>query len=1308
MFGKDRLRYYLFGGITLALNLSTNLVISAEAQVEGLVSAPVRITQKIDESSLVTLHGNTHPLARAENDRGPAAASMPAARLLLILQRSAQQEANLESYLQSLQDPGSPNYHRWLAPEQFGQRFGASDADLGTIQGWLQGHGFTVSRVAKGRMAIEFSGTVSQVQAAFHTSLHSYAVNGQQLWANASDPQIPSALAPIVSGLAALNNFVPKAQVVRGPSGVYSDTTHRIEPAYTVGNDNIGYTIFLGPSDAATIYDTPTIYNANYNGTPYDGTGVTIGVAGDSNINGTQNANYRATFGLPDKAATIIVDGTDPGENGDAIEAYLDTEVSGGIAPNANVVLYTAADTFVNSGLFLAILRAIDDNQADILNVSFGQCEFAQGTAGNQYIYNLWQQAAAQGIAVVVSTGDGGSAGCDDPNNEVAAISGLAVNGLASTPYNVAVGGTDFNTLNSNLPTSFTQYVDVTNNLADHRSALGYIPEEPWNDTTDQGDTVISQNVPSSTGANIMAGGGGVSGCVQQTSGHCSSGYPLPSWQTRFAINNSGRNLPDVSFLAGNGLYGAVWGLCTDQDSNPATGGTFTDCAGTPASGNSFNLTGVGGTSAAAPAFAGILALVQQKVGSRLGQADNVLYKLATSDYSTVFHDITTGNNSVPCTAGTPDCAKNVAGYDFLSGYNAGTVYDAATGLGSVDASQLVANWSSAGLTATTSTLLLNGGTAPLNLTHGAPVSVNVGVAGSGGTPSGDIALVDNINPAKMPNSGSIGSFTLTSGSAIGTTTGLPGGSYNVSAHYIGNQTFAPSDSNAVPVTVGAESSSTTLKVVGFFDPATGKPATTAYYGFIYLIDAQPYGNSASAANPNGAATGTITFNNGSSALGTALLASNGIAELQTALLPGGTDSLTAAFPGDDSFQASRSAPVSFTVTPARTLLTQPTIQAQSNTAGFPQSITTSFKNDSLGAPPTGNVTFLVDAQSVGTAPVAGIPVGSGSSFSGGTATFTSTLIPGKHAITAVYSGDANYAQSPVSASQTVTISRAPASLSLVPSPTAIAVNQPLQITAAVSNPSGIPAATGTMTLTTPGYASPVTTLVSGSVIFTIPANSLPQGADTFTAAYSGDLYYGNGSGSVTVTVAAPTQPSVSLKGTNVTVTAGATTGNTSTITVTPSLGFTGAVALTYALINSPANAVNPPTFSFGSTSPVAITGTAAGTGILTVSTSASTGPTCASALQRPPRAPWYATAGAALACLVLFGIPGRRGRGRRIVGLILLFIALTGGVMACGGGMASCPNVVSPGTTAGNYTVTVTGTSGAITASSTVTITVN
>ncbi|HET6168822.1 MAG TPA: Ig-like domain repeat protein [Terracidiphilus sp.] len=1274
-------------------------VISLRGQTAAQ-SMQSRISGIVDESSRVTLQGNLHPFARSQYDLGPAPVSMAADRLLLVLKRSKQQQADLETYLQSVQDANSPSYRKFLSPEEFGKRFGVGDADLQTIQTWLSGHGFKIDKVSAGRMTIELSGTVGQIENTFHTPIHHYMVAGKQYWANAADPQIPEVLSPVVAGFASLGSFKPKAQFIRGPSGRYDSKTHTITPTYTIGSASSGYYIFLGPADAATIYDTPNTLNPNYTGTAYDGTGVTIGIAGDSNIDLTQNTNYRATFGLPAKATTVVVDGVDPGENGDAIEAYLDTEVATGIAPNANIILYTASDTSYQSGLFLAITRALDDNQADILNVSFSACESQIGAAANQYISNLWEQAAAQGISVTVSTGDSGSAGCDNPNTETVAANGLAVNGISSTPYNIAVGGTDFDALYGiNFPISFTNYVDVTNSLPNHRSALKYIPEEPWNDSTEPNSS-IAANKPLSTlsggSDNIVAAGGGLS-----------TVYAMPAWQTGFGAAG-GRNIPDVSLLAGNGFYGAVWGICTDLDTD-STGTPIADCAA-GATGSNFNLTGVGGTSAAAPAFAGMLALAKQKAGSRLGQADTVLYNLANSKYATVFHDVTAGDNSVNCTAATLNCAANPLSYDFLTGYNAATGYDEASGLGSVDATQMLSNWAAAGLASTTSSLKLNGAATALTITHGQSVTVSATVTSGTGTPSGDVALVDNLSAATLPNNESIALFTLAGGTATGATTALPGGTYQVSAHYGGSSTFADSDSNAIPVTVGAESSSTKLSVVGYYDPATGNPSATPYYGLIYVFDAQPYGNSASAASPNGIATGTITFKNGTATLGSATIDSSGTAELQTTALAAGSGSFTAAFPGDASFQASTSSALPLTVVPAITAVSTPSLQpGQFVSAGTSITMSIAVSSDSAGAAPTGTVTFQNGSSTVGTVPLVG-SAGSSAALAGGTASFSTTSLPvGSDNITAVYSGDGNYAGA-TSAAVPVTVQKVTPALTVTPSSPSIPVNDFLQVTVTPTPASGLPLPTGTVTVGMAGALQPPVTLANGTATVTIPANTLPMGADTILGSYSGDANYQLVSATTSVTVTAAAPPGLTLSGTSVTIVPGATTSNSSTITLAPTGGFTGSVTLTAAITNSPVGAVHPPTFSFGSTSPVSLTGATNGTATLTISTTAAT----SGALHRPARpgsgANWIG-GGGVLACILLFGISNRRRRWQTMLGMIVFLIFLSGGVLSCGGGGSGSGGGGggggTPGTTAGDYTVTVTGTSGTMTATGTVSLTV-
>ncbi len=1111
----------------------TFLAFPAFAQSDDAPAAGARITQVIDESSLVTLRGNTHPLARAKYDHGPAWDSMPANRLLLVLKRSAAQEAALETYLQAVQNSSQPSYHEWLTPDEFGRRFGVSDADLATIQSWLRSHGFQVSRVTSSRMAIEFSGTAGQVRSTFHTRIHRYVVNGEPHWANASDPQIPSALEPVIAGLAEMSDFVPRAQFVRAPSRVAGLADGRLQPNYTVGSATNGYEMYVGPADAATIYEIPNRYNAHLTGPAYDGSGVTIGIAGDSNIDVTQNAHYRATFGLPAKSLQVVVDGNDPGENGDAVEAYLDTEVSGGIAPNADVILYTAANTYVDAGLWLAILRALDDNQADILNVSFGNCEYHLGAAGNQFVNNLWQQAAAQGISVTVSTGDSGSAGCDDPNTEWEAKSGFGVNGIASTPNDIAVGGTDFDVLYSNFPSSFTSYVDVSNQFANHRSALDYIPEEPWNDSTYPGHNgTIAENMgwggtPYYADQTIAAGGGGVSSCAILAQGYCNSGYPVPAWQSNVAVNPSGRNVPDVSFLAGNGLYGAAWGLCTDQDYN-SSGNKIADCAGTPSTGNHFNLTGVGGTSAAAPTFAGILALLDQKAGGRLGQADSVIYALAKSNGS-VFHSITTGNNSVFCKAGTSACALNSEGYTFMTGYNAGGSYNLAAGLGSVDAGMLIGSWSSVGFTPTTSRLTLNGGTAALHLTHGGKVNVDVSVTGSGGTPAGGVALVDNLSPATQPNSGSIGTLTLTGGTAKGTSDSLPGGSYKVMAHYGGNGAFAASDSNSIPVTVAPEESATALTVRGVYDPATGKLSSSPRYGYISVIDAQPYGKSASLANPNGPATGQVTFMDGDQPFATVPVASDGVAELLTTTLPAGENNLTAVYSGDPSFEPSTSGSASVRLPHAFTSIATPQTNIAEGfiTAGAPVTFTTNLTNlDSDGAAPSGTVTFATQNTVLGTAPIKGTSGAPGVPATGSIA-FTTTRIPaGNLEVTAQYNGDANYRASEPSKPVGFGVNPAESTLRVTPV-SKLPINEPSQIVARVRGVPGLPTPTGTVNIVTQGTTTlngntpPTGKIVDGTATVTIPAYSLPVGRSILAAGYSGDDYYRGSSATIVVTAGA-------------------------------------------------------------------------------------------------------------------------------------------------------------------------------------------
>src|SRR5579864_4643938 len=325
-------------GVTLALTFciafSANL--SAQTLNPGVAvnSSVSRITQAVKESDRVTLKGNTHPLASVKNDVGLAPDSLPMERMLLVLTRSDDQEKSLKALMEGQQSKSSPNFHQWLTPEQFGHQFGVSDGDIQTVTAWLQTHGFQVNRVAAGKMLIEFTGTAGQIREAFQTQIHKYVVNGEEHWANASDPTIPAALAPVISGVNTLHNFGKKPMVQKRGLFSRATATGAITPLDNVGCNGVSTgsptCLGVGPADFATIYQVPATIGA----VPA-GTGQTIAIVGASNIcTGTplpvgcttdDILNFRTIFGLPtgapNNAPQVILDGPDPGLNGAEIEA---------------------------------------------------------------------------------------------------------------------------------------------------------------------------------------------------------------------------------------------------------------------------------------------------------------------------------------------------------------------------------------------------------------------------------------------------------------------------------------------------------------------------------------------------------------------------------------------------------------------------------------------------------------------------------------------------------------------------------------------------------------------------------------------------------------------------------------------------------------------------------------------------------------------------------------------------------------------------------------------------------------------------
>ncbi|HTS36064.1 MAG TPA: Ig-like domain repeat protein [Candidatus Solibacter sp.] len=1072
------LRSALLVSAVAALLLSS-LTLAAGAQdatgAETQIRQPL-IRQPIDESQLTTLKGNTHPLARPEFDLGTASADLPTKRMLLVLTRSPEQEAELAKLLDDQQDKSSPNYHKWLTPEQFGKQFGPGDADLQTITAWLQSHGFEVGST-KGRTVLEFSGTAGQVQEAFHTSIHQYLVSGEQHWANASDPQIPTALAGAVAGVDSLNNFPRKAMNV--PGGTYerdekTGRIHAVRPLLTFpGNCNqIQECYGVTPYDFATIYNELPLWNAGITGA-----GVTIAIVGETDIQLSDVQSFRSYFGLPANDPTFIWNGPDPGIQGDESEADIDVQWSGGAAPGASIDFVISESTETTAGIDLSAVYIVEQNLAPIMSESYGLCELGLGTAGNAFYNALWQQASAQGITVFISAGDNGSAGCDDFNayRPAAAKYGLQVSGFASTPYNVAVGGTDFNDF-----TTSSNYWNTTNNPTTQQSAKSYIPETTWNDSCTNaifGTIGFSTNAETNcnnsqlVGFVIPEGGsGGSSTCTtnSQQLGTCSGGYPRPSWQTgsgTFSTDGK-RDIPDVSLFASNGFVGNAYLICeADQPDG--------DCP--------YGFLGFGGTSVSSPAFAGIMALVVQKTGERQGNANYVFYKLAaksgasctsssTEASSCIFNDVNTGTIAMPCKKGSPNCTTNTSSdtYGVMTGYSAGAGYDLATGLGSVNVNNLVNQWTTVSSLPTTTTLnSLN----PTTITHGQAVNFTVTVkpeSGSG-TPTGQISL----EGSPTSDTQGIAGFNLSSGTATGSTELLPGGSYSVIAHYAGDSTYGPSDSSPISVTVGKENSQSQVFLVTFNTSGQllSNNATTAMYASPYLLRVNVENSAGALCSPTGStATGcpsgniTLTDNGSALDLGTYSLNSFGYFEDQLIQLTGGTHAVKAAYPGDNSFNSSV-ATNTITITPAPTSITNLFVGPAA--VGQPVSITAYVNTTSYGAAPSGTVSFYANGTALnGTVSynrLAGFP--GFYAYTQATLTSDSNAFPaaGTYNITATYNADANYSTS-TSGADTISVIYPRPTVNVTPYSQTVSYGNTANVTALIDTANKTVYPTGTVT----------------------------------------------------------------------------------------------------------------------------------------------------------------------------------------------------------------------------------------------------
>ena len=1241
-----------FCGLVALLGLLSSPVHSQGARsgsnsAEGTqaVAVPNRISPDADWSRRVPLRNHLPLWANAQNSTGAASAEMT---VEMVLSRSPEQQAALERLLADQKNPASPEFHHWLTPAEFGQRFGLSKSDIQSITNWLVAQGLRIHYVSPSRTFIGFGGSATAVGQAFGTQVRKYDVHGEARFSVSSDPLIPAPLAPVVKAVHGLYTVDDRPQhMMTEPQAA--------GPHLTLGNG----AHYIVPGDFRTIYDEFV-----------GATGIqqTIGIVGRSRTDFDDFSNFKrvtqSVMQMPTEVVPTSFGGVDPGPAytttppqgvslGEQSEATLDVTRAGSIAPNANLLLVVA--TSASGGIAVDAQYLIQSSPvpAQIINISYGACEAQAGQSSVVFWDTLFEQAAAEGISVFVSSGDSGASGCERAfTTPLASPPAISPNYICSSSYATCVGGTQFNdTANP------SQYWG--SNGSDLSSALQYIPEGGWNEPAN-----------SQGGMQVAGTGGGVSAFIA-----------TPKWQTGSGVpaERVGRYTPDVSFS----------GSCHDPYFACLAAGGASCVADSQ---GSFYFVGFCGTSASAPSMAGVAALLNEKMQFAQGNINPDIYEMAQNQPSG-FHDTTPQSSGVTaCDIHTPSmCNNSTPGPTGLTGgqdgYALTSGFDMVTGLGSLDIANFVTNFASA-LPQPTVTVTPSS----QQITPADSLTVTVKLDGGSGqpVPTGTIKLTSNrYNPPDA---------TLVNGTLT----------YNIPAYAL--PWSVDVDTFTAQYTPDSASSS-------LYSPALGSnwvaisaliPAVTVDLSSTSVSTADNVLVNVSVVGPSGAPTPSGTINidaigNGPGHSASATL-SGGSATITipAGTLPAGTDRIDTSYAPDEAaglIYNVNSTDTNITVTQAPK--TTPAVSSNlPSTITLADAMVIEIKvTPAAGAAtPSGTVSLTGNGQTFS----ASLSAGSAQILTG-----AGWLPVGTDTLTISYSGD--YNTNPVTATATLVVNRAVSSMTLHPSRSSINTDQTLNVRIDMGSAANLPLPTGTVTLSSGNYTSGAVSLTSSSIDISIPPGSLATGTIALIASYSGDSNFSPNTGAVTISVTG-VPASVKVAGTDVTIaTPGATTGNTSTITLTPAGGFTGTVNLTASVTSSPAGAKNPPTVSFGSTTPVTISGTAAVKATLTVTTT----PTTTSAIVPPPltHRNWYPAGGTTLGLLVLFGIPARRRKLRAWLGMLLLFAGVSIGMTACGGGSGSStapPPVTHPGTTAGTYVVTVTATSGAVSAKTTLQVIVD
>ena len=832
---------FILATVLAAASLLT-LPSQAPAQtVSGSHSAPARLVQQIDSTKMITLSGQVRGDLTPDRDMGAVDDSLPL-RLYLALKRSPEQQADLDTLIARQQQPGAAEFHKWLTPQQYGERFGIAQSDIAKISAWLESQGFEVKSVLNNASVIDFAATAGGVRRTFHTQMHNWNIQGGEYPAIAQDPMIPAALQDLVAQIVGLTKIPPKSRHTPVHPVAYDATTHRwndvnpVEPNFTDGSGNY----LVTPQDFYTIYNVNKVYQAGNLGAA-----ATIAVPEPTDMNygmvnpstgaatGGDVATFRRLFGVAGTLNMQVLHGygtvtcTDPGTNDDEGEATLDAEWSNAAAPAAKLIFMSCSDTEFD-GVTTAILALIDGNLADAIGSSYGSSELLGSPSQYSMENTMFTQAASQGQTIIVAEGD---AGADDADQNTAgtATSGINVDDPGANPLVLSAGGTDFSDRydadEGGLPQS--TYWSSTNSSF-YGDALSYIPETVWNASCassiiayDTGNKLTpaaycgqGPSVNPNVNASVVGGGGGYS-----------TEWAQPSWQAGTPGLNTAatkRAVPDISLFAANGFWGHALINCDSHSASTACTSSSTFGA-------------AGGTSFVSPQLTGITGLLVTATGSRQGLLNPAIYALAKAQYTAqatktacysngqtsnigvttglpasqcIFNDVTTSNNDVPCKAGSTNCYVNPGDqYGVLSvtnassltvAYPAGAEYDLATGLGSINVYNLITNWSQA---FSSSTVLSAN---PTSITTAQSTTLKATV--TTGTPTGSTGAAPPLTGKVTFKAGTtvLNSCVLSGGTCSISVNGssLALGSNSITATFSGSPTYPASTSSMVMVTV--------------------------------------------------------------------------------------------------------------------------------------------------------------------------------------------------------------------------------------------------------------------------------------------------------------------------------------------------------------------------------------------------------------------------------------------------------------------------------------------------------------------------